>query len=97
MYGKKGRNDNANNLYLNYWLKVFLKTVERGNLYKNDFEKSNSKIELCIDLPFKFRYLAFNCNSWSRNNIIEFLSCLFDIYIEEAQYEQQDLFEELVA
>ena len=82
MYGKKGRNDNADNLYLNYWLKVFLKTVEKGNLYKNDFEKSNSKIELCIGLPFLFRYQAFKNSTWTRENIIEFLSCLFDTYIE---------------
>src|SRR5699024_9865453 len=39
LYGKKGKECDGDNLYLNYWLKVFLKTVEKGNLYKQDFEK----------------------------------------------------------
>ena len=78
-------------------MKIFLKTVEKGNLYKYDFEKSDSKIELCIGLPLVFRYEAYNYNSWKRENIIEFLSCLFDTYLEESEYEQQDLFEELAA
>lgn len=97
LYGKKGRENNSDNLYLNYWMKIFLKTVEKGNLYKYDFEKSDSKIELCIGLPLVFRYEAYNYNSWKRENIIEFLSCLFDTYLEESEYEQQDLFEELAA
>ena len=96
LYGKKGKECDGDNLYLNYWLKVFLKTVEKGNLYKQDFEKSDSKIELCIGLPYKFRKDAFR-SVWTRKNIIEFLSCLFDTYIEEAEYKQEDFFEKLVA
>lgn len=84
-------------MYLNYWLKIFLKTVEKGNLFKQDFEKSDSKIELCIGLPYRFRSDAFKYNTWTRNNIIQFLSCLFDIHIEEAEYKQEDFLEELVS
>ncbi len=96
IYGKKGRDYDSDNLYLNYWLKVFLRTVEKGNLFKQNFEKSDSKIELCIGLPYKFRRDAFR-RTWTRKNIIEFLSCLFDTYIEEAEYKQEDFFEQLVA
>ena len=45
---------------------------------------------------YKFRKDAFR-SVWTRKNIIEFLSCLFDTYIEEAEYKQEDFFEELVA
>lgn len=85
------------NLYLNYWMKVFFKTVEKGKLFKHDFEKSNSKLELTIGIPIKFRANAYKLNTWTRLNVIEFLSCLFNIPIEEAEYEQQDLIEQLMA
>lgn len=93
LYGKKTRNDEEeNNLYINYWLKVFFKTIERGNLYKWDFFKSESKMELTIGLPLKYRLQAFNYKKWDRKDVITFLSCLFNDELEEADYEQQDLF-----
>ena len=98
IYGKKTRSrEEEDNLYLNYWLSIFLNTVESGNLCKADFVKSDSKIELTIGLPLKYRLEAFSHRRWSRKNIISFLSCLFDNDIEEANYEQQDLFENLLA
>ena len=77
-------------------LNIFLNTVESGNLCKADFKKSNSKAELTIGLPLKYRLEAFSHRNWSRKNIILFLSCLFDNDIEEVNYEQQDLFEDLL-
>lgn len=98
IYGKKTQNHiEEDNLYLNYWMKVFFKTVEKGKLFKHDFEKSNSKLELTIGIPIKFRANAYKLNTWTRLNVIEFLSCLFNIPIEEAEYEQQDLIEQLMA
>lgn len=98
LYGKKTRGVNTeNNLYLNYWLKTFLNTVESGNLYKQEFEKSDSKIELTIGLPIEYRANAFNRKRWTRKNVIAFLSCLFDNTLEEINYEQQDLLESLLA
>ena len=97
LYGKKTRNiEEQNNLYLNYWLNIFLHTVEHGNLCKADFEKSDSKYELTIGLPLKYRLQAFSYRQWNRQNVISFLSCLFDNNLEEANYEQQDLFENLL-
>ena len=97
LYGKKtSRSQEEDNLYLNYWLNIFLNTVESGNLCKADFAKSDSKIELTIGLPLKYRLEAFSHRRWSRKNIILFLSCLFDNDIEEVNYEQQDLFEDLL-
>ena len=97
IYGKKTRSrEEEDNLYLNYWLSIFLNTVEFGNLCKFDFEKSKSKMELTIGLPLKYRLEAFSYRKWSRKNIISFLTCLFDIDIEEVNYEQQDLFENLL-
>lgn len=96
LYGKKTKIDEENDIYLNYWLEVFLKTVEEGNLCKYDFEKSDSKLELCIGLPSKYRVYAFNYSRWTRKNIIEFLSCLFDCDLEIVDYEQQDLLDNLM-
>lgn len=99
IYGKKRpiRENDENIIYLNYWMEVFLKTIENGILTKCNFEKSNSKIDLCIGLPFHFRVTACNRYTWERKDIIKFLNCLFDIEIYEADYEQQDLFAELLA
>lgn len=96
LYGKK-ENYGSNNLYLNYWLEIFLKTVEQGYLYKYDLQKSELKTELTIGLPLEFRYQAFDYTNWDRKKVIKFLSCLFDNELIEENYEQQDLFEELVA
>ena len=96
LYGKK-ENYGSNNLYLNYWLEIFLKTVEQGYLYKYDLKKSELKTELAIGLPLEFRYQAFDYTNWDRKKVIKFLSCLFDNELIEENYEQQDLFEELVA
>lgn len=96
LYGKKTRYSEEDNIYLNYWLSIFLKTVEKGKLCKYDFEKSDSKLELCIGLPLGFREKAFKYNTWTKEDIIGFLSCLFDTVIEEADYEQQDLLESLL-
>ena len=96
LYGKKTRYSEEDNIYLNYWLSIFLKTVEKGKLCKYDFEKSNSKLELCIGLPLNYREKAFRGNTWTKKDVIGFLSCLFDTEIEEADYEQQDFFENLL-
>lgn len=97
LYGKKTiGNQEENNIYLNYWTDIFLKTVEKGNLYKFDFNKSDSKLEMCIGLPLKYRCVAFRYKNWTRQNVIEFLACLFDCEIEETNYQQQDLLETLL-
>lgn len=97
IYGKKqGRNTDENFLYLNYWMEIFLKTIEKGILCKTDFNKSNSKLDLCIGIPLSYRASAFNYNNWQRKDIIDFLSCLFDCDLYEVNYEQQDLFENLL-
>ena len=96
LYGKKTKSNEESDIYLNYWLNIFLKTVEEGNLCKYDFKKSDSKLELCIGLPLKYRAVAFKYKNWTRKNVIDFLSCLFDCKLEEADYEQQDLLENLM-
>lgn len=97
IYGKKRRQRmEDNNLYLNYWLEVFLKTIEYGKLSKADFEKSNSKVELTIGIPLDLRANAYKYNTWNRGNVIEFISCLFNMPVEETQYEQQDFIEQLM-
>lgn len=73
----------------------FLKDSRKGNLCKYDFVKSDSKLELCIGLPLKYRLDAFKYARWTRENIIEFLSCLFDCDLEISDYEQQDLLDNL--
>lgn len=94
IYGKKTVEESEEEcLFLNYWMQIFFKTVENGYLYKRDFDKSNSKLELAIGLPYKYRKKAFNGRIWSRNNIIQFLCCLFDGELKEENYEQQDLLE----
>ena len=47
LYGKKTNHQEENNIYLNYWTNIFLKTVEKGSLDKYDFNKSDSKLEMC--------------------------------------------------
>ncbi|MCI8999678.1 MAG: hypothetical protein HFJ26_01775 [Clostridia bacterium] len=96
LYGKRTRNVEEDNIYLNYWSSIFLKTIEKGKLYKHDFEKSNSKLEMCIGLPSRFREKAFRGNNWTKKNIIAFLSCLFATEIQEADFEQQDFLENLL-
>ncbi len=98
IYGKQGREAcSEDNIYLNYWLDVFFKTIENGQICPNQFKKSNLKFELTIGISKEFRQIAYNYNTWTRNNIIEFLSCLFDTRLEEANYQQQDLLELMVA
>ena len=92
IYGKKNFKDmKPNCIYLNYWMEIFLKTIELGNLYYSKFNKSDSKLELTIGLDREFRQNAFNYNNWSKQEIINFLTCLFDTPISEAEFEQQDL------
>ena len=97
LYGKKNRNYIDDDLFLNYWMDIFLKTVEKGYLHKYDFQKSSLKTELCIGLPLEFRRRAFDYKNWTKQSVIKFLSCLFDTTLEESEYDQQDLFDELVA
>ena len=80
----------------NWKPKEFDKIDKDFNEYKYDFEKSNSKLELTIGIPIKFRANAYKLNTWTRSNVIEFLSCLFNIPIEESEYEQQDLIEQMM-
>lgn len=91
VYGKKHRpsEDDTDNIYLNYWLEIFLKTIECGKIHNRLFKKSTNKNELAIGLPFMFRLNAFNGASWSKENIIRFLSCLFGIEIQESYFHQQ--------
>ena len=96
IYGKKTEQEEEDNLYLNYWMEVFLKTIENGKLCKYEFKKSNSKVELTIGIPLKLRLQAYSYRSWNRGNIIEFLSCLFNIPVEETEYEQQDFIEQML-
>lgn len=96
IYGKKTKNYPGDDLYLNFWMNIFLKTIEKGYLQKYDFKKNKSKTELSIGLPLEFRRRAFNYKEWKKENIIDFLSCLFNTTLEEGEYKQQDLWEELL-
>lgn len=96
LYGKKLHYQDKDTIFLNYWMDVFLKTIEQGKLSRADFEKSDSKLDLCIGLSKYFRSEAFRCRTWTRGNVINFLSCLFDKELYEVNYKQQDLFEELL-
>lgn len=98
IYGKKTQNtDEEDCLFLNYWMPIFFKTIENGFLYKHNFEKSNSKLELTIGLPYRYRPKAFRGRKWSKNDVIQFLGCLFDSELKEENYEQQDLLESLLS
>lgn len=98
LYGKKltKRND-ENNIYMNYWLEVFLRTIEKGYICPKQFKKSTNHYELAIGIPFQYRRMAFSATRWTRSNIVEFLSCLFGTKLQEANYQQQDLLELMVA
>lgn len=96
IYGKKTRSSDEDSIYLNYWMPVFLNTVENGTLNYGQFEKSFSKYEMTIGLPYLYRCKAYG-NSWQRENIIEFLSCLFNVKLEQANYQQEDLLDLMVA
>lgn len=96
LYGKRSRTADDDNIYLNYWMSIFLKTIENGNLSYDCFEKSTSKYELTVGIPYSFRKSAF-LSTWTRQDVINFLSCLFDVKLEEANYQQQDLLELMVA
>lgn len=97
IYGKGKDCNSEDNIYLNYWLDVFFKTIENGKIYPHQFEKSQSKLELTVGISRIFRGKAYHYNTWTRKNIIEFLSCLLDTSLEEANYQQEDLLEEMVA
>ena len=96
LFGKKTRTDEENDIFLNYWLGVFFSTIEEGILHKYDFNKSDTKLELCIGLPLKYRTKAFKYKNWTRENVREFLECLFNCELEEADYEQQDLLDNIM-
>lgn len=91
IYGKKHKQgeDDTNNIYLNYWLEIFLKTIEYGKITKRLLKKSSEKNELTIGLPLMFRLNAFNGSYWCKEDIIKFLSCLFGIEIQESYFHQQ--------
>lgn len=96
LYGKKGSSAVEDNIYFNYWMDVFVRTIEHGYINYDKFEKSNSKYEMTIGIPFEFRKSAYY-NYWSRENVINFLSCLFDVRLEEVDYQQQDMLELMAA
>lgn len=98
LYGKKlTKSNDENNIYINYWLDIFLKTIEKGYICPKQFKKSTNHYELAIGIPFQYRRMAFSATRWSRSNIVEFLSCLFGTKLQEANYQQQDLLELMVA
>lgn len=94
LYGKKDGEENG--IYVNYWMTIFLNTIEKGMLCNDKFHKSISKYELTIGLPLEFRHKAYK-QAWTRENIIEFLSCLFDVKLEQSNYQQEDLLELMAA
>lgn len=98
VYGKKlTRGNDENNIYINYWLDVFPKTIENGYICPKQFKKSTNNYELTIGIPYQYRRMAFSATNWSRSNIVEFLSCLFGTKLQEANYQQQDLLELMAA
>lgn len=98
LYGKKlTKSNDENNIYMNYWLEVFLRTIEKGYICPKQFKKSTNHYELAIGIPFQYRRMAFSATRWTRSNIVEFLSCLFGTKLQEANYQQQDLLELMVA
>ena len=98
LYGKKlTKSNDENNIYINYWLDIFLKTIEKGYICPKQFKKSTNHYELAIGIPFEYRRMAFSATRWTRSNIVEFLSCLFGTKLQEANYQQQDLLELMVA
>ena len=98
VYGKKlTKSNDENNIYMNYWLEVFLKKIEKGYICPKQFKKSTNHYELAIGIPFQYRRMAFSATRWTRSNIVEFLSCLFGTKLQEANYQQQDLLELMVA
>ena len=98
LYGKKlTKSNDENNIYINYWLDIFLKTIEKGYICPKQFKKSTNHYELAIGIPFQYRRMAFSATRWTRSNIVEFLSCLFGTKLQEANYQQQDLLELMVA
>ena len=98
LYGKKlTKSNDENNIYMNYWLEVFFFTIEKGYICPKQFKKSTNHYELAIGIPFQYRRMAFSATRWTRSNIVEFLSCLFGTKLQEANYQQQDLLELMVA
>ncbi len=91
VYGKKHKpsEDDTDNIYINYWMEIFLKTIECGKIQNRQFKRSANKNELTIGLPLMFRMNAFNSCIWSKANVIKFLSCLFGIEIQESYFHQQ--------
>lgn len=96
IYGKNTGSTGEDNIFLNYWMPVFLNTVENGYLNCENFKKSTSKYEMTIGLPYSYRSKAYTCN-WKRDNIIEFLSCLFNVRLEQANYQQEDMLDLMAA
>lgn len=96
IYGKKDFRG-EDNIYLNYWMNIFNKTIESGIIIPSHFKKSDINHEISIGLSRVYRAEAYNYNNWTRENLIDFLSCLFDTEIKEVDYQQQDVFELMVA
>lgn len=90
LYGKKHKQgeDDTDNIYLNYWMEVFLKTIENGKIYKRLLNRKLNKNELTVGLPLMFRLNAFSC-TWTKEDVIKFLSCLFGMEIHESYFHQQ--------
>lgn len=95
LYGKNGTSEDV--ICFNQWMEIFLNTIEKGYISKNEFKKSDLKYELAIGISYDFRNKAFRRTTWTRENIIDFLSCLFDTKLEEICYQQQDMLEMMVA
>ena len=73
VYGKKlTKSNDENNIYMNYWLEVFLRTIEKGYICPKQFKKSTNHYELAIGIPFQYRRMAFSATRWTRSNIVEF-------------------------
>lgn len=98
IYGKKhkaGTND-QDNIYFNYWIETFTKTIQNGNICKNNFNKSMAT-DLAIGLTMTFRMDSFHYSNWNREKIIKFLTCLFGTNIKESNYYQPNVLELMVA
>lgn len=98
IYGKKhkaGTND-QDNIYFNYWLEIFTKTIQSGYICKNNFNKS-MPTDLAIGLSMTFRMNSFQYSNWNKEKIIKFLGCLFGTNIKESNYYQPNVLELMVA
>lgn len=71
IYGKGGSLDDA--LYVNFWLPIFAKTVEKGGLEYYQPERWSANV-LCVGLPRQYRFMNIN---FDPQRLIEFAIALF--------------------